>query len=146
MHQRTMLLIASNALEVHLIQWSFAQVGPHHTLRVVGDGEEALAYLLREGAYTDPRQAPPPDVIVLDLPLPQVCGLEVVQRLKQDPRFQRVPIIVLGPPGRAEDMHQAYAVGANAYLRKPVAMDRFLEVMGQLEQFWLETVELPSRG
>ena len=98
MHQRTMLLIASNALEVHLIQWIFAQVGPHHTLRVVGDGEEALAYLLREGAYTDPRQAPPPDVIVHDLPLPPLGGLEVVQRLKQDPRFQRVPIIVLGPP------------------------------------------------
>lgn len=143
MHQRTMLLIASNALEVHLIQWIFAQVGPHHTLRVVGDGEEALAYLLREGAYTDPRQAPPPDVIVHDLPLPPLGGLEVVQRLKQDPRFRGVPIIVLAPAGRAEDVYQTYMAGANAYVQKPVEMTRFLKVIELLGQFWLETVTLP---
>jgi CheY-like chemotaxis protein len=143
MRRRTVLLIAANPQEVQLTQWTFGQAGPHHTLRVVRDGEEALAYLLRQGAYTDPRCAPPPDVIVLDLPLPRLSGQEVVQRLKQDPHFQRVPIIVLASSGRAEDVSQAYADGANAYLQKPVEMARFLDVMSQLGEFWLETVELP---
>ena len=143
MRRRTVLLIAANPQEVQLTQWTFGQAGPHHTLRVVRDGEEALAYLLRQGAYTAPHCAPLPDVIVLDLPLPRLSGQEVVQRLKQDPRFQCVPLIVLAPSGRAEDVSQAYASGANAYLQKPVEMARFLDVMSQLGEFWLETVELP---
>lgn len=143
MRRRTMLLIAPNSRGLELTQWTFGQADPHHTVRVVRDGEEALAYLLRQGAYTDPRCAPPPDVIILDLPLPRLSGQEVVQRLKQDPRFHRVPIIVLAPSGRAEDVSQAYAAGANAYLQKPVEMTRFLDVIAQLGQFWLETVELP---
>ena len=143
MRRRTVLLITANPQEVHLTQWTFGRAGPHHTLRVVRDGEEALAYLLRQGAYTAPHCAPPPDVIVLDLPLPRLSGQEVVQRLKQDPRFQRVPLIVLAPAGRAEDVFQASAAGAHAYLQKPVELVRFLDVMSQLRAFWLETVELP---
>jgi CheY-like chemotaxis protein len=80
---------------------------------------------------------------LLNLPLPQLSGQEVLQRLKQDQRFKRLPIIILAPSGRSEDVCQAYAAGANAYLRKPVEMDRFVDVIGQLEKFWLETVELP---
>jgi CheY-like chemotaxis protein len=143
MRRLTVLLIAHNLQEVRLTQQTFAQAGPRHTLRVVRDGEEALAYLLQEGPYADSYRAPRPDVIVLDLPLPRLSGDVIVQRLKQDQRFKRMPIIVLAPSGRAEDVCQAYAAGANAYLRKPVEMARFLDVMAQLKKFWLETVELP---
>lgn len=109
MRQRTVLLIAPNAQGLHLTQRALEQADPHHTVQVVRDGEAALEYLRREGAYTDPRRAPPPDVIVLDLPLPRLSGPEVVQRLKQDPRFQCVPIIVLASSGRAEDVYHAYS-------------------------------------
>lgn len=143
MRRLTVLLIAHNPQEGQLTQQVFAQVGPHHTLRVIRDGEEALAYLLQEGASTDRRRTPPPDVIVLDLSLSCLNGQEVVQRLKQDSRVKRLPIIVLASSGRAEDVCQAYAAGANAYVQKPVEMARFMGVIEQLEKFWLETVELP---
>jgi CheY-like chemotaxis protein len=85
-----------------------------------------------------------PDVLVLDLPLPRLSGLAVVQRLKQDPRFHTLPIIALAPSARAEDVYQAYRAGVNAYVQKPAEIARFLDVIGWLAAFWLETVELPS--
>ena len=124
-------------------QRTFEQACLHHTLRVVSNGEEALAYLRREGVYTEPHQAPRPDVIVLDLPLPQLSGLELVQRLKQDQRLKLLPIIVLTTSLCPDEVRQVYAAGANAYLRKPVESARFTEVVGHLGRFWLETVELP---
>jgi CheY-like chemotaxis protein len=143
MRRRTILLIAPHPQEGQLIEQVFGQLSPPHTLRIVRDGEEALASLLREGASTDPRRTPPPDVIVLDLSLPWPRAQEVVQRLRQDARVKRLPIIVLASSGRAEDIGQAYAAGANAYVRKPAEMARLLGVIEQLGQFWLETVELP---
>ena len=109
-------------------------------------GDEALAYLYHEGDYVDPKDAPRPDVILLDLNLPRMGGHEVLQRLKQDPRFKSVPIIVLTTSGRADDIRMAYEAGANAYLLKPVEFARFTEVMGQLVTFWFETVELPPEA
>jgi CheY-like chemotaxis protein len=143
MRRRTVLLIAPNPQEECLIEQVFAQVGPHHTLRIVRDGEEAVAGLLRAGASTDPRRPPLPDFIVLDLSCPGLRTQEVVQRLKQDARVKRLPLIVLATSGRAEDIGQAYAAGANAYVRKPAEMARLLGVIEQLGTFWLETVELP---
>lgn len=144
MRQRTVLLITSNPREAQRTQRTFEQTGLHHTVRVVQDGEEALAYLGQEGVYTDPRHALRPDVIVLDLPLPRLNGLELLQRLKQDQRLKRVPIIVLTTSTCPDEVRQAYAAGANAYVRKPMACPRFTEVVGHLGRFWLETVELSS--
>jgi CheY-like chemotaxis protein len=144
MRQRTVLLIAPNSEGLPLTQQAWEQVGSHHTVRVVRDGEAALEYLLRQEPSTDRRRAPAPDVLVLDLPLPRLSGLEVVQRLKQDPRFHSLPIIALAPSGRAEDVSQAYRAGVNAYVQKPADVARFLDVLGLLAAFWLETVELPS--
>jgi CheY-like chemotaxis protein len=143
MRRRTMLLIASNPQEVRLSQQTFEHAGPHHTLRVVHDGEEALAYLRQEGVYTDSRRALRPDVIVLDLQLPQLTGQELLQRLKQDQQLKRLPIIVLTTPMGPDEVRQAYGAGANAYLRKPTECLHFAEVVDRLGRFWLETVELP---
>jgi len=143
MRRLTVLLIAHNPQEISLTQQTFAQTDPRHTLRVVRDSEEARAYFLQEDTYAEAQSAPRPDVIVLDLPLPRLRGYTLVQWLKQDQRFKRIPLIVLAPSGRAQDVCQAYAAGANAYLRKPAEVARFLDVMGQLEKFWLQTVELP---
>jgi two-component system response regulator len=140
MRQRTVLLIAANPREVQRTRRTFEEAGLHPIFQVVSDGAEALAYLRREGVYTELHQAPPPDVVVLDLPLP----LELVQCLKQDPQLKRLPIIVLAPFLCPDEVRQVYAAGANAYLRKPVECSRFAEAMGHLGRFWFETVEFPS--
>jgi CheY-like chemotaxis protein len=140
MRQRTVLLIAANPQEVQCTQRTFEEAGLHPILQVVSDGEEALAYLRREGVYAKLPQASPPDVVVMDLPLP----FELLQCLKQDPQLKRLPIIVLAASLCPDEVRQVYAAGANAYLRKPVERLRFTEAMGHLGRFWLETVEFPS--
>lgn len=144
MRQRTVLWITANPQEAQQTRGAFEQVGLHPTLQVVSDSEEALAYLRREGVYPERRQTSSPDVIVLDLPLLQLNGLELLQHLKQDPQLKCLPIIVLATSPCADEVRQVYAAGANAYLRKPEECSRFAEVMGHLGRFWLETVEFPS--
>ena len=143
MRQLTVLLVEDNPRDVRLTQRAFVQASLPHDLRVVRDGDEALAYLQREGAYKDPQASPRPDVILLDLNLPRMSGHDVLRRLKQDQRFRQMPVIVLTTSGRADDVRLAYEAGANAYLLKPVEFARFTEVMGHLGKFWLEMVELP---
>lgn len=143
MSQLTVLLIEDNPRDVKLTQRAFKQTEMMHDLRVVRDGDEALAYLHREGVYADAQSSPRPDVILLDLNLPRMGGHELLRRVKQNPRFKHVPIIVLTTSGRPDDILQAYDAGANAYLLKPVEFTRFTEVLGQLGKFWLETVQLP---
>ncbi|WP_089935735.1 response regulator [Candidatus Entotheonella palauensis] len=143
MSQQTVLLVEDNPRDVRLTQRAFKQAQLTHELRVVRDGDEALAYLNREGMYQDTTESPRPNVILLDLNLPRMGGHEVLRRVKQDPRFQHIPIIVLTTSGRSDDVRLAYEHGANAYLLKPVEFTRFTEVVEQLGKFWLETVELP---
>ena len=108
MSQLTVLLIEDNPRDVRLTQRAFVQAGLLHDLRVVRDGDEALAYLHRRGTYHDPSKSPRPHVVLLDLNLPRMSGLEVLQQVKQDPRFKHVPIIVLTTSGRPVDIRQAY--------------------------------------
>ena len=143
MRRLTVLLVEDNPRDVRLTQRAFSHAGLPHDLRVVRDGDEALAYLHHEGAYVDPQAAPRPDVILLDLNLPRMGGHDLLRKVKQDSRFKQVPIIVLTTSGRSDDVRLAYEQGANAYLLKPVEFSRFTDVIGQLSKFWLETVELP---
>jgi CheY-like chemotaxis protein len=139
----TVLLVEDNPRDVRLTQRAFEQASVPHELRVVRDGDEALAYLHREGEYAAVDSSPRPDMILLDLNLPRMGGHEFMQRVRQDARFRQVPIVVLTTSGRPDDVRQAYDDGANAYLLKPVEFSRFTEVIGHLASFWLETVELP---
>jgi CheY-like chemotaxis protein len=141
--QLTVLLIEDNPRDVRLTKRAFVQADLPHDLRVVRDGDEALAYLHREGAYKDSQTSPRPDVILLDLNLPRMNGHELLGCLKQDQRFRQIPVIVLTTSGRPDDVRLAYEAGANAYLLKPVEFARFTEVMVHLGKFWLELVELP---
>ena len=143
MRRLTVLLVEDNPRDVRLTQRAFEQADVPHELRIVRDGDEALAYLHREGEYAVADSAPKPDMILLDLNLPRMGGHELLQRVRQDVRFRHVPIVVLTTSGRPDDVRQAYDNGANAYLLKPVEFSRFTEVIGHLASFWLETVELP---
>lgn len=146
MSHLTVLLVEDNPRDVRLTQRAFTQAHLSHDLRVVRDGDEALAYLNREGAYEDPSTSPRPDVMLLDLNLPRMGGHDLLEHVKQDARFKQLPVIVLTTSGRIDDIRQAYEAGANAYLLKPVEFSRFIEVIEQLGKFWLETVELPPKA
>jgi CheY-like chemotaxis protein len=146
MRSLTVLLVEDNPRDVRLIQRAFDKADVPHDLHIVHDGEEALAYLVGEGADAEPSTAPRPDLILLDLNLPRMNGHEVLRHCKHDDRFKHIPIVVLTTSGHDEDIRQAYAAGANAYLLKPVEFARFTEIVQHLSTFWLDLVELPPES
>lgn len=103
----------------------------------VADGEAALDYVLRRGAYSDPSTSPRPDVILLDLRLPRVDGLDVLRELKAHDRLKRIPVVVLTTSDKESDIARAYDLHVNAYLVKPVDFSKFLDLMRDLGFFWL---------
>jgi CheY-like chemotaxis protein len=128
---RPILLIEDNPMDVDLTRRAFARhrfVNPFEVLR---DGEEALAYLTRWEAG-----APPPVVILLDLKLPKVDGLEVLRQIKVHPQFRNIPVVILTTSAEDYDIQTAYQLGANSYIVKPVDFDKFMEVAEQIELYW----------
>ena len=111
------------------------------SLHVVRDGEDAVAYLRREGAHAD---APRPDLILLDLNLPRLDGREVLAIIKADPDLRRIPVVVLTTSEAEEDVLRSYDLHANAYVTKPVDFDRFIEVVRQIDEFFISIVRLPT--
>ena len=110
-------------------------------LSVVGDGVEAIAYLRREEPYAD---ATRPDLVLLDLNLPRRDGRQVLEEVKTDPDLRRIPIVVLTTSEAEEDVLRSYDLHANAYVTKPVDFDRFVEVIRQIDDFWISVVRLPG--
>ncbi len=114
-------------------------------LRIVEDGEEALAYLFRRGKYKDPASSPRPDLLLLDLNLPRVDGREVLERVRADSRLRRLAVVVLTTSRREEDILRSYELGCNSFITKPGAMDQFIRTIQDLEEYWFQTVILPPR-
>jgi CheY-like chemotaxis protein len=110
-------------------------------VNVVEDGVEAMAYLRREGQYRD---APRPDLILLDLNLPRKNGREVLAEVKQDPHLRRIPVVVLTTSDEEKDILAAYNLYVNCYITKPVDFDQFIKVVKSIEHFWLCIVKLPA--
>jgi chemotaxis family two-component system response regulator Rcp1 len=108
----------------------------------VEDGVEAMAYLRRQGVY---KNAPRPDLILLDLNMPRKDGREVLVQLKSDPVLKVIPVIVLTTSSADEDVFRSYELLANCYIAKPVDFKRFIEVVKAVEHFWLEVATLPPR-
>jgi CheY-like chemotaxis protein len=106
------------------------------------NGELALKFLRRETPYED---APRPDLVLLDLNLPRVDGREVLAAVKADPDLRRIPVVVLTTSDAEEDILRSYDLHANAYVTKPVNFDRFLEVIRQVDEFFITIVRLPNR-
>jgi len=114
-------------------------------LRVVEDGEEALAYLFRRGKYKDPTASPKPDLLLLDLNLPKVDGREVLERVRADSKLRRMAVVVLTTSRQEEDILRSYEVGCNSFITKPVGMDHFIRVIQALEEYWFQIVVLPPK-
>jgi CheY-like chemotaxis protein len=101
------------------------------------DGQTALDYLLRRGSYTDPENSPRPHMILLDLRLPRVDGLEILQAIKADENLQSIPVVILTTSEAERDVTRAYAHHVNSYLVKPVGFDAFSKLMNDLGFYWL---------
>jgi CheY-like chemotaxis protein len=138
---RHILVVEDNVEDSDLILEAFKDRGRNAVFSVVEDGEAALAFLRREGAHAE---AARPDLILLDLNLPRKPGHEVLAELKSDPSLRRIPVIVLTTSSAGRDVLASYDLSANCYLTKPLELDEFLQVVRRIEEFWLETVTLPS--
>jgi len=114
-------------------------------LRVVEDGEEALAYLYRRGKYKDPATSPRPDLLLLDLNLPRVDGRQVLEKVRSDSRLRRMAVVVLTTSRQEEDVLRSYELGCNSFITKPVGMDQFIKVIQALEEYWFQIVVLPPK-
>jgi CheY-like chemotaxis protein len=110
----------------------------------VGDGQAALDYLCREGEYADPARSPRPDLILLDLRLPKVDGLDVLRRVKSDEELKRIPVVVLTTSAAEADLIAAYGVGASSYLVKPVDFGKFSALMESFGFYWLAWNRFPQ--
>ena len=140
---RIILLVEDNPDDVALTQRAFEKSNIANELVVVGDGQAALDYLFLTGAYLDRDPALTPSVILLDLKLPKISGLEVLRRMREDERTKRLPVVVLTTSVEDKDVIHSYDLGANSYVRKPVNFAQFLEAARQLGLYWLVLNERP---
>jgi two-component system, chemotaxis family, response regulator Rcp1 len=135
------LLVEDNPGDVRLTRECFKAGRVANALHVAEDGEEAMAFLRREGKYAG---VPRPDLILLDLKLPRKDGREVLAEIKADADLKRIPVVILTSSAAEQDIVKAYSLHANCYITKPVDLDQFLRVIRAIENFWLAIVTFPS--
>lgn len=144
---RPILLVEDNPDDEALTLRAFAKHRIPNQIVVARDGVEALDYLFGSGLYADRDAGELPAVVLLDLKLPRIDGLEVLRRIRADARTALLPVVVLTTSREAQDIHEAYSLGANSYIRKPVDFEQFLLAVGQLGTYWLALNEpSDSRG
>lgn len=135
------LLVEDSPSDARLTEEAFRDGKIANKLTVVTDGHDAIAYLKQKGRFAG---APRPDLILLDLNLPKMDGREVLRRIKTDDEFKTIPVVVLTTSEAEGDVSKAYEYHANCYIRKPVDLKRFLEIISTIEDFWLTVVKLPT--
>jgi CheY-like chemotaxis protein len=135
------LLIEDDPGDVLMTREAFEQRGLRNRLHVVSDGEQAIEFLRHAGDFT---AAPTPGLILLDLNLPRRNGLDVLAEVKSDRELLRIPVVVLTTSDAQEDIARSYSLHANAYVTKPIDFDRFMNTIGQIDDFYLTLVKLPG--
>jgi len=134
------LLAEDNPGDVKLTRKALEKGRLANNLHVVNDGVETMQFLRGEGEYAD---RPRPDLVLLDLNMPRKDGREVLEEIKGSGDLKRIPVVVLTSSEAEEDVLRSYELHANAYLTKPVDFSGFIDVVGKLEEFWLQVVRLP---
>ncbi len=140
--QIEVLLVEDDPGDVLMTKEAFEDYKLKNQLHVVTDGAEAMDFLRRRGEHT---QAPRPDLVLLDLNLPRMDGREVLQAIKSDPDLASIPVVVLTTSEAEEDVLRSYSLHANAYVTKPVDFERFIQVVRQIDEFFVSVVRLPTR-
>ena len=137
------LMVEDNPGDVEFAREALTEASVRKNLTVAEDGEQGLSLLRREGRYANAQR---PDLILLDLNLPTINGREVLAEIKSDPDLRRIPVVILTSSEDENDVLETYNLHANAYVVKPVDLDKYMEVIKAVEGFWLGFVKLPSRG
>ncbi|MGD0282752.1 MAG: response regulator [Dissulfurispiraceae bacterium] len=135
------LLVEDNPGDVRLTEEALKEAKVRNDLHVVNNGVEAMAFLRKQGVYKD---APRPDMILLDLNMPKKSGHEVLREVKSDDDLKRIPVVILTVSKDEEDIIRSYNNYANCFITKPVDLDQFLTVVKSIEDFWLTIVKLPN--
>ena len=145
MKNKTILLIEDNPDDEALTLRALHKNNILNEVAVTRDGQEALDYLFCEGAYAARAPGDVPTVVLLDLKLPKIDGLEVLQRLRADERTHLQPVVILTSSKEEQDIIDGYRLGANSYIRKPVDFNQFMEAVRQLGLYWLVLNETPPK-
>jgi len=143
-HPIEILLVEDNPADVELTLRALREHLLANQVHVVKDGAEALDFLFATGSYSDQQQAINPKVILLDLKLPKVDGLEVLRRIKAEERTKTIPVVVLTSSQEQRDLVSSYELGVNSYIVKPVEFEKFEQSVKELGLYWLLLNQLPS--
>jgi CheY-like chemotaxis protein len=135
------LLVEDNADEAEITTAALRDGKLRNRVHWVEDGEQALTFLRRQGAYAS---APRPDLILLDLNMPRMGGLEVLALVKEHPDWKRIPVIIMTSSDAEKDVKSAYNRHANCYITKPIDLDKFMDAVRKIENFWLTVVRGPA--
>jgi chemotaxis family two-component system response regulator Rcp1 len=135
------LLVEDNLGDARLTEEALKEGKVRNNLHHARDGVEAMAFLRREGQYKD---APRPDLVLLDLNLPRKDGREVLAEMKEHPDLRLIPVVVLTTSEAEQDVVRTYELRANCYITKPVDLEKFITIVRSIEDFWLTIVRLPS--
>ena len=141
--QIEILLVEDNQDDVELTLHALRKENLANNIHVARDGEEALQFLFCNGAHADRSFANPPRLVLLDLKLPKVDGMEVLRRLKADPRTKTIPVVILTSSKEERDLVEGYGLGANSYIQKPVDFDQFRETVKSVGFYWLLINQAP---
>jgi CheY-like chemotaxis protein len=136
------LLVEDNPADARLTLEALREGGVHSDLYHAPDGVEAMAFLRREGSYA---ATPRPDLILLDLNMPRKGGREVLAELNENPDLRSIPVLILSSSTAEGDIRDAYSLNCNCYIKKPVDLEQFFDIVGTITNFWLTVVTLPTR-
>lgn len=146
MTEKIILLVEDNPDDVELTLRAFKKNNISNRVIIAKDGVEALDYMFGKGIYVERDLKDLPVVILLDLKLPKMDGLEVLKRLRQDERTKLIPVVILTSSAEQKDVIDGYSLGANSYIRKPVEFNQFVEAIKHLGLYWLLWNEPPPVG
>lgn len=131
------LLVEDNSMDVELTLRALRKHKVSNPIAVARDGEEALDYVYQRGRFA--QDAPVPGLVLLDIRLPKVDGIEVLREIKGHPVYRTIPVVMLTTSQEEADIRTSYELGANSYILKPVDFDKFLDVVGRIDLYWLLT-------
>jgi len=137
------LLVEDNGQDIELALYALRREKLANHIEVARDGEEALDFLFCRGRYVDRNMGEQPRLVLLDLKLPKVDGLEVLRQVKGDPRTNAIPIVIMTSSREERDMVNGYKLGVNAYIQKPVDFDEFRRMVNQIGLFWMVVNQAP---
>lgn len=140
---KTILMVDDNPDFVELARRAFRKAGITSELMVAEDGNEALDYLFATGTWADRRPEDNPALVLLDLKLPRIGGLDVLRRMREDPRTRHLPVVILTTSVEERDVVHGYELGCNSYIRKPIDFVQLAEAIRQLGEYWLTLNEPP---